>query len=66
MATAEERFAWIKARHDEGRTVYVQNYLHVWKIAPKHRETIRLNGRHVELQHGKRWDSINGCALKAI
>lgn len=64
--TAQKMYDWIVARLTEGRTVYATNYLTVIKIAPKHRETVRLRGNHVEVQRGKRWDSIIYCKITAI
>lgn len=58
-------YDWIAARLDEGRTVYATTYLVCIKIAPKHRDCVRLSGDHCEVQRGKRWDSINGAKITA-
>ena len=61
----QKMYAWIKAQHEAGRTVYVHTYTRTTRLAPKHAHMVRLSGNHCEMQAGKRWDSLNFCSLSA-
>lgn len=62
---AEKLFAKLNEAWDNNYTVYATNYLQSIKITPKNRDLVRLNGDHIEVRRGKRWESINGMKLEA-
>ena len=58
-------FDWIMDRLNDGLTVYASTPLRVIKIAPKHRDLVRLSGIHCEVAQGKSWVSINYTRITA-
>lgn len=60
-----QMYAWIVAALERGATVYICTYTRAWKLSRKHLGMIRLRNGHCELQHGKRWDIIDLCAVTA-
>jgi hypothetical protein len=52
---SQAKYEWIKARLDEGSTVYLATQLRVTKIQPKHLDLIRVRGNALEIKCGKRW-----------
>lgn len=66
MTTGKKIYDWIKARTDEGMTVYITTYTKSTSITKKHMEwALRVNGDHCEMVRGKNWDSINFCKITA-
>lgn len=55
MATATAKLDWIKARIDEGRTVYLSTATRATKITRRHLPQVRERDGHLEVQHGNRW-----------
>lgn len=52
---AEKMFAFITANALAGKTVYLQTSARTTIIRKKHLPQVRVNGRALEIQHGKRW-----------
>ena len=68
MALANRIWKFVDEQTRLGRTVRFVNALTDLRVERKHVEAgaIRLRGEHVEVQRGRRWDSVMGMRVSAL
>jgi len=59
----EQRFKKIKAHLASGGSIIISTHLKAWKLSRKHADLLTFNGHSLYLQHGKRNDCIDYCAI---
>jgi hypothetical protein len=65
MNTAERKNSFINEHLAAGRTVYIQTALRTWKLSRKHTAMVKVSGKSIYMQNGKRWDCIDYCKISA-
>jgi hypothetical protein len=61
-----KQYAWIKARVEEGRTVYLSTYTHRTKITSKNLNLVKATKTGLMVQMGKRWVDHSLTEISAI
>lgn len=71
--TPQEKLAKLNGLIDQGKTIYVSNYMHAWAINARTRARFESAGRpvlkaddsHLYISCGKRYDIIDLCKITA-
>jgi hypothetical protein len=61
---ARKRVAHIVNNLNAGRTVYLCTPMRAIKLTAKHADMLKATKTGAYVQMGKRWDCIDGCAIK--
>lgn len=64
-AKARAKVAWIVARLNEGREVYICTATRATKLSKKHIEMVRAAKNGAYMQSGRKWVCIDYCQIEA-
>lgn len=64
--TARRKVAWIVARLDEGKTVYVVTATRATPYDARHRFWFKASRSGAFVARGRAWDCIDFCSLRVV
>lgn len=72
--TAQQKYEMIMSAIEAGKTVYVANYMHCYKITKKTLanwakaglDLFSVRGNCLHMRTGRQNDCIDGCAIKVV
>lgn len=63
---ARAKVRWIEEKLAAGATVQLTTYTHATRFTRKHLGMFKATKTGAYVQHGKRWDCIDGCKIDAF